>query len=130
MEIYTDNRSQKYDELNLNNNDGICWLFSRSKCQFGFRGRSRIDSGIDNTKYWEKLSEQSKAMWSWPRPGDPYIIDQKKDISVIQCKQVSTNFTVLKISTTHFDQLNLHKPFHTRRRWILDKEWCEERIIP
>ena len=45
MEIYTDKRSQKYHELDLNNNVEICWLFSIAKCQFRFRGTSRIDLG-------------------------------------------------------------------------------------
>ena len=37
MQIYTDKRSQKYYELNLNNNVDICWFFFNSKCQFRFR---------------------------------------------------------------------------------------------
>ena len=47
MEIYTDKRSQKYHELDLNNNVEICWLFSRSKCQFRVWRNSRIELGFD-----------------------------------------------------------------------------------
>ena len=53
MEIYTDKRSQKFHELDLNNNLEICWLFSRSKCQFRFRGKSRLRFGKENLSHWE-----------------------------------------------------------------------------
>ena len=58
MEIYTDSRSQKYDELELNNKVEIRWLFSRSKCQFRLRGKSRIDLGENKWRHCpgEKLS--------------------------------------------------------------------------
>ena len=42
MEIYIDKRSLKTEELDLNNKVEVCWLFSKSKCQFRFRGTSRI----------------------------------------------------------------------------------------
>ena len=66
MEIFTDKRSQKYHELDLNNHVEICWLFSRCKSQFRFRGTSRTDRGKENLDYWNQLNEKSKSMWSWP----------------------------------------------------------------
>ena len=35
MEIYTDKRSQKCDELNFNNNVEICWLFQNLNVNLG-----------------------------------------------------------------------------------------------
>ena len=130
MEIYTDKRSQKYHELNLNNNVEICWLFSRSKCQFRFRGSSRINHEKDNAHHWHQLSERSKSMWSWPKPGDHFDSEEIKDISFNKSGDISSNFTLLKIDITHVDQLLLNKPIHMRRRWIRKKEWIEERINP
>lgn len=130
MEIYTDIRSQKYYELYLNNNVEICWLFSNTKCQFRFRGTSRIDLGKDNLSHWERLSERSKSMWRWPTPGDQFIIDQKIDLSVQNNEKISNNFVLLKIDIKHVDQLLLDKTTHIRRRWIRKKEWVEERINP
>ena len=130
MELYTDKRSQKYHELNLNNNVEICWFFSKSKCQFRFRGTSKIESDKYKLPHWEKLSEQSRSMWSWPAPGDHFVFEQKKDLSFKTNKELSKNFAVLKIDISHVDQLLLHKPIHIRRKWIRTNEWKEERINP
>ncbi len=130
MQIYTDKRSNKCHELNLNNNVEICWLFSKSKCQFRFRGTSRIDLIKDNFRHWEKLSDKSKSMWSWPCPGERFVFQHTKNLSVNKNSELSINFTLLNIKITQVDQLLLHKPIHTRRRWILNNEWTEERINP
>ena len=62
MQIYTDKRSQKYQELDFNNNVEVCWLFLRSKCQFRLRGTSRFDLEKDNLLHWDQLSEKSKIL--------------------------------------------------------------------
>jgi len=131
MEIYTDKRSQKYKELNLNNDVEICWLFSKSKCQFRFRGKSRVDLGKeDNLRHWNKLSEKSKSMWSWPRSGDPFVFEKNKNFSDINNLEPSNNFILLKIEIINVDQLVLNDPIHIRRKWILKNEWIEKRINP
>ena len=60
----------EYHELNLTNNVEICWLFSRSKCQFRFRGTSRIELDKYNLHHWEKQSEPSRSMCSCPKPSN------------------------------------------------------------
>ena len=81
MEIFTDRRSQKCHELDLNKNVEICWYFSRCKCQFRFRGTSRIVMGKESLHFWNKLNEKSKLMWRWPKPDDLYSLDQNADFS-------------------------------------------------
>ena len=130
MEIYTDKRSQKYHELDLNNKVEICWLFSKSKCQFRFRGISRIDLTSDTLSRWEQLNQKSQSIWDWPTPGSKFVFNQKINSSVKEKKILSNNFCLLKIEINHVDQLLLHNPIHTRRRWIRDNEWKEERINP
>ena len=72
MKIFTDKRSQKFTELESNNNVEICWLFKESKCQFRFRGNSRIDYSNDTLYHWEKLDYRSKSMLNWPTPGSNF----------------------------------------------------------
>ncbi len=72
MQIYSDRRSEKFNELDLNNNVEICWLFSISKCQFRFRGKSKLDLGNDCIRHWEQLSDKSQSMWGWPCPGEHF----------------------------------------------------------
>jgi len=130
MELYTDKRSQKYFELEFNNNVEICWLFSKAKCQFRFRGTSRFEKGMERFRHWENLSENSKSMWSWPCPGADFLFEQTKDVSSKAKDEQLKNFILLKIEITHVDQLLLHKPIHVRREWIKRKEWFEKRINP
>ena len=130
MEILTDKRSQKYQELNLNNNVEICWLFSKSKCQFRFRGKSSFDFGKDKHRYWKQLTDDSKTMWSWPFPGEKYVFNDKKEISEKKNELMSMNFSLLKIEVDYVDQLILSQPIHIRKRWIRKEEWSEERINP
>ena len=92
MEIYTDVRSQKSQELDLNNNVEICWLFSSCKCQFRFRGTARIDMGKEKLNHWNKLNGESKSMWIWPEPGDRYVVKQKNDLLIRSNKEFSNNF--------------------------------------
>ena len=72
MEIFTDKRSQKFHEIELNNKVELCWFFPKSKCQFRLRGTSTIDIGEDRLRSWRKLNNKAKIMWSWPFPGDHY----------------------------------------------------------
>ena len=62
IEILTDKRSEKFKEIEMNNKVEICWLFNESKCQFRFRGVSKIDEGNDALAHWENLSPNSKSL--------------------------------------------------------------------
>ena len=53
MKILTDKGSQKHFELEFNNKVEICLLFQESKCQFRFRGTSRIDFGKGTLYHWK-----------------------------------------------------------------------------
>ena len=130
MEIYTDKRSQKSQELDLNNKVEICWLFPRCKCQFRLRGTSRILFGDETIHHWNKLNGRSKSMWSWPNPGDRFVFNKYNDLSIKTEEEISENFRLLKINITHVDQLELNKEMHIRRKWVKKKEWVEERINP
>ena len=130
MEIYIDTRSLKIEELDLINNVEVCWLFSKSKYQFRFRGTSRIELGDDRQRHWDQLSEKSKSMWSWPSPGKLFVYDQTKDFYVNEKEKISNNFAILKINIFQVDQLILLNPIHIRTRWIKNKEWIEERLNP
>ena len=130
MLIYSDKRSQKFYELELNNNVEICWFFFKSKCQFRFRGKSKIDLSRENVRYWDQLSDKSKAMWSWPCPGDQFVFDQLDKLEFNANEEISNNFVVLRVDISQVDQLLLRKPVHIRRRWIRKNEWIEERINP
>ena len=130
MKLFTDKRSQKIHEIDLNNNVEICWLFLKCKCQFRFRGTSRIDLGKDNIHHWNQLNNKSKSMWSWPTPGERFCLEKEHVYLNRSEEELSENFALLKIHITHVDQLLLSKPKHIRRKWERNNDWNEERINP
>ncbi len=130
LEILTDKRSQKYKEIELNNNVEICWFFLRSKCQFRLRGTARIDLGNDKNHFWQELSKKAKSMWGWPNPGE--LFEEEQNNKLISKENINKydNFILLKIRITQVEKLLLEKPLHIRKRWIRQKDWLEERINP
>ena len=130
IEILTDKRSEKFKEIEMNNKVEICWLFPKSKCQFRFRGVSKIDEGNDALAHWENLSPNAKSLWAWPRPGDIYEKDSFSPSEITEETAKLNNFIVIKIVVNQVEQLLLQKPVHIRRRWLRDSNWIEERINP
>ena len=130
MNILTDSRSEKFNELEFNNNVEVCWLFTKSKCQFRFRGKSSIDNSSDTFRHWDKLDKEAQSLWRWPAPGKKYQPNRNENIKKKDNPKIIDNFVLLKIKIFHVDQLILNKPIHIRRQWIRDKDWIEERINP
>ena len=79
MKIFTDKRSLKISELELNDNLEICWLFIKSNCQFRFRGRSKIDMSNDTFNHWDLIDDSAKIMWGWPNPGEKYVLEKNNN---------------------------------------------------
>ena len=122
MLIYTDKRSQKYIDLETNNNVEVLWLFFKNKSQYRFKGK--VYELQDNDKYWNNLLDRSKDQWFWPTPGRE--IDQNHTIpSMSNTNTVSKpyNFSVLKIKINEVDLLKLEKPFHKRYVWKKIDNW-------
>ena len=120
MLIYTDKRSEKYVDLESNNNIEVLWLFFKTKSQYRFKGK--VYELEDNDKYWNNLFDRSKVQWFWPSPGKR--IDKKNTISSIDNTfSKPNNFSVLKIKIHEVDLLKLEKPLHRRYIWKEIDNW-------
>lgn len=130
MEILTDKRSEKYKELEKNNNVEICWLFPKANCQFRFQGIAKIDIEEEAVDFWQNLSPHSRSLWAWPLPGARYNESSSYPLEIKDGVSKPENFVLLKINILKVDQLLLQKPIHIRKRWIKSGGWIEERINP
>ena len=130
MEILTDQRSEKFKELQKNNNVEICWLFPKEKCQFRFRGKAKIDIAEEAINFWQTLSPHSRSLWAWPLPGAKYDVNSSYPLEIKDGVSKSENFVLLKIDIFEVDQLLLQKPIHIRKHWMKSNDWIEERINP
>jgi len=124
MLIYTDKRSEKFKDLEFNNNIEVLWLFLKSKSQFRFKGKVyKLDN---DDKYWNNLFGESKKSWFWPSSRES--LDKKKtQISLKDTLTKPDNFSVLKININEVDLLKLENPVHKRYIWKEDNDWeCVE----
>ena len=120
MLIFTDKRSEKFNDLKINNKIEILWLFFKSKSQYRFKGKAyTID---DDTKYWNNLSDESKITWFWPCPGEK-LVDQNRFISIDNNCSKPSNFSVFQLNINEVDLLKLEKPVHKRYIWKKNDEW-------
>ena len=120
MMIYTDKRSEKYIDIESNNNIEVLWLFFKTKSQYRFKGK--VYELEDNDKYWDNLFDRSKDQWFWPSPGKE--IDKKDNPSSLDNTLLKpSNFSVLKIKINEVDLLKLEKPLHKRFIWKAINEW-------
>ena len=124
MLIYTDKRSEKFKDLEFNNNIEVLWLFLKSKSQFRFKGKVyKLDN---DDKYWNNLFGESKKSWFWPSSRES--LDKKKtQISLKDTLTKPDNFSVLRIKIEEVDLLKLEQPFHKRYIWKKIDNWkCVE----
>ena len=127
MLIYTDKRSQKYVDLETNNNIEVLWLFFKTKSQYRFKGN--VYELEDNDKYWDNLFERSKEQWFWPCPGKK--IDNEKNLSSNNSTlSKPNNFSVLEIKIHEVDLLKLENPFHKRFIWKKIDNWKCIEVYP
>ena len=126
MIIFTDGRSQKTKEININNNVEILWLFLRSKSQFRFRGKAEFIDNNDN--YWKKLSNKSKEQWYWPHPGKKLERQSSKQMFNISNKP--SNFLVIRVNIESTELLELTVPNHKRYSWEKNQNWSQIELNP
>ena len=121
MLIYTDTRSEKFKDLEMNNNVEVLWLFFKSKSQYRFKGK--VYKLENNDKYWNNLFEKSKVTWFWPSPGQEIDKKQSFNSGVNNIVSKPINFSVLKINIYEVELLKLETPIHKRYLWKQNNDW-------
>jgi len=127
MLIYTDKRSEKYIDLESNNNIEVLWLFYKTKTQYRFKGK--VYELDDNDKYWDNLLDRSKDQWFWPYPRKKIGQNNTKS-SINNTLLKPNNFSVLKIIINEVDLLKLEKPLHKRFIWKKIDNWTCVEVNP
>ncbi len=126
MLIYTDKRSEKFNDLEINNNIEILWIFLKSKSQYRFKGNAY--KLVDDENYWNNLSEKSKLTWFWPCPG--VKIDKQNIFKIKNINTKPNNFAVLKLDIREVDLLKLENPVHKRYIWKRNNNWDCIEVYP
>ena len=126
MLIYTDRRSEKINDININNNVEILWLFPKSKTQYRLKGEAYEIK--ENIRFWDNLSENSKTTWFWPNPGGK--LSQRSAYDTPSILDRPESFTVLEVKMNYVELLKLERPIHKRCCWSKKKSWKRIELNP
>ncbi|KAJ0962118.1 hypothetical protein J5N97_029946 [Dioscorea zingiberensis] len=141
IQIHTDSRSCKIEEIKHCPFGEICWYFTESWEQFRINGRIEI---IDNSssdavkiqqreKAWHSISHKSKLQYLVPPPRLPYTEEPSKDYQLDPSAGPVDAFSVLILDPDQVDYVNLK----SNVRWIFTsrmgdggKIWMHEKVNP
>ena len=133
LDLLTDSRSAKADELARQPAVELCWLLPRARCQFRLRGvRQALEpplEGQERQRHWGQLSPGARAVWSWPAPGSPLEADMafpgQEDAT-----EPPACFQLLRLELSRVELLDLAPHPHRRCRWRAAAGWREEPLTP
>ena len=141
IQIITDSRSEKVDQICHQPWGEICWYFTKTKEQFRIAGDLLlVDANNSNLELiaarkaaWQKISDNARSQFTWPNPGEL----RTDDLSLFTPETPSvqepvTNFCLLLLTPKKVDHLELRGEPHNRCLYNLQPngDWKTEQINP
>jgi pyridoxamine 5'-phosphate oxidase len=134
LDLLTDGRAAKAEELARQPAVELCWLLPRARCQFRLRGElARLplaDDREERERHWERLTPGGRALWGWPEPGAPRTPDAVVPEVWPEGTPLPDHFQLLRIALVRVELLELLGHPHRRRRWRRETDWAEELLNP
>lgn len=131
IEIITDFRSQKIEQIQQESWGEICWYFSKTREQFRLAGKINIiDKNCQDETFkkaridsWKNLSDSTRIQFAWPDPGQPRKEDNKafEELEVSE-KEPAENFCLLLFNPERVDRLELKGQPQNRWLYQLDSD--------
>ena len=134
LDLLSDGRSAKADELAVQGAVELCWLLPRARCQFRLRG-TVLDLPAEplqaeRQRHWQQLSPQGRALWGWPPPGQPLEPGAPFPSALPPETPLPEHLLLLRIDLHQVELLELGGQPHRRRRWRAATGWSEEALNP
>ncbi len=141
IQIITDSRSQKADQIVNQPWGEICWYFTKTREQFRISGYLQlVDCDNDDLELiaarkaaWQKISDNARSQFMWPNPGEP----RSDDLTLFTSETPSahepvTNFCLLLLTPQKVDHLELREEPQNRRLYQLQSNgnWTIQTINP
>ncbi len=134
LDLLTDGRSGKADDLAGQAAVEVCWLLPRARSQFRLRGqRQRLDPERDHKereRHWRALSPSGRAVWGWPTPGVPLQAGAPFPAELPDDAPVPEHLLLLRLALEQVELLDLRPHPHHRCRWRAATGWQEEPLNP
>ncbi|KAL1329253.1 pyridoxine/pyridoxamine 5'-phosphate oxidase 2 isoform X1 [Arachis ipaensis] len=147
IQINTDARNRKIEELKRCPSAEICWYFTDSWEQFRIHGNIDIIDGVNpdplklqfilqqREKSWFANSLRSRSQYLGPNPGLPRLIEQAQpEVSLDPSTGPVDAFCLLILEPDQVDYLNLKSNQRLTFKSVVsaatDKSWVMERVNP
>ena len=135
LNLFSDQRSRKHEELRVQPRVEVCWLLPKAKHQYRLRGTIHLhspDPGSDACQQaWSSLTDSGRALWFWPPPGLPFQSDANFPEKVATDQQAPSHFLLLQLQIARVELLDLGRHPHQRLCWIEQEGgWIEQRLNP
>ena len=130
LELYTDARSEKFEELLQQPRVEVCWLLTKAKQQYRLRGTWLPQEQTIHAERWTTLSPRGRALWGWPAPGQPLERDAAFPSELDDSTDCPQHFVVLQLQINRAELLDLSRHPHQRIRWSRDDDWQEHPLNP
>jgi pyridoxamine 5'-phosphate oxidase len=134
LDLLTDRRSAKANELLHQPAVELGWLLPRARCQFRLRGALvALPEELDlreRQRHWQALSPSGRAVWGWPQPGAALQTDAAFPTELADGSPLPSQLQLLRIALEQVELLELGGHPHRRRRWQRQEDWLEEPLNP
>lgn len=134
LDLLTDGRSAKADDLQGQAAVELCWLLPRARCQFRLRGhRLLLAAGLERQereRHWRALSPSGRAVWGWPSPGLSLQAGEPFPAELPDDAPMPDHLLLLRLALEQVELLDLRPHPHHRCRWRAGAGWHEEPLNP
>ena len=141
LQIVTDSRSDKYQQIQEKTSAEICWYFPKTREQFRLSGElilvtaQTTDSSLIKARShcWQHLSDSGRIQFAWPDPKLP--LDKNKDAfkPPLPSPDVPlTNFCLVLLEPITVDHLELRGDPQNRYLYTLEpsQSWSCQQVNP
>jgi PPOX class probable FMN-dependent enzyme len=140
LQIVTDDRSAKIEQIEANPQAEACWYFPKSRDQFRLRGHliavrpDTPDADLQNlrSQVWQNLSDNVRTGFAWPHPGGDRAPAEAFEVNAPNAETPLDSFTLLLLEPVAVDFLKLRG--EPQNRWIYqrgdDGTWTEREVNP
>jgi pyridoxamine 5'-phosphate oxidase len=115
LKFVTDRRSEKADQIPLQNWGEVCWYFPKTREQFRLLGQLILveedysDPALRQarTKQWQDLSDSARSQFAWPDPKQPRADDAAFQVALPDSIHPPPHFCLLLLEPMEVDHLEL-----------------------
>ena len=141
IQIVTDSRSDKIEEINSKPWGEICWYFTVTREQFRLGGKLTLVTA-DNQEsnllaaretLWKQLSNKARTQFAWPTPKQARNNNHQDFFDISVSPQIPLdNFCLLLLNPQQVDHLELRGNPQNRYLYTLDQgnKWLSKSVNP